>query len=155
MHTPSGRRCVHWFSTYSRARTALVQYVFTRTHTHSAGSIRIHAHAHAQRWFNTYSRACAHTRIRTHERVPAARTHTHQGERLHRSVTSDSLQPHGRRSLAGWPWDAPGRNTGVGRHALLQGVFPTQGPSLHRPHGEAGALPSEPPGKPRCRSACI
>ena len=30
------------------------------------------------------------------------------------------------------PWDSPGKNTGVGCHALLQGIFPTQGsnPSL-------------------------
>ena len=27
------------------------------------------------------------------------------------------------------PWDSPGKNTGVGNHALLQGVFPTQGSS--------------------------
>ena len=25
------------------------------------------------------------------------------------------------------PWDSPGKNTGVGYHALLQGIFPTQG----------------------------
>ena len=25
------------------------------------------------------------------------------------------------------PWDFPGKNTGVGRHVLLQGIFPTQG----------------------------
>ena len=25
------------------------------------------------------------------------------------------------------PWDSPGKNTGVGGHALLQGIFPTQG----------------------------
>ena len=30
------------------------------------------------------------------------------------------------------PWDSPDKNTGVGRYALLHGVFPTQGsnPSL-------------------------
>ena len=30
------------------------------------------------------------------------------------------------------PWDSPGKNTGVGCHFLLQGIFPTQGlnPSL-------------------------
>ena len=27
------------------------------------------------------------------------------------------------------PWDSPGKNTGVGYHALLQGIFPTQGPN--------------------------
>ena len=25
------------------------------------------------------------------------------------------------------PWDSPGKNTGVGCHAFLQGLFPTQG----------------------------
>ena len=25
------------------------------------------------------------------------------------------------------PWDSPGKHTGVGGHALLQGIFPTQG----------------------------
>ena len=36
-------------------------------------------------------------------------------------------------SLPGFlcPWDSPGKNTGVGYHFLLQGIFPTQGnPSL-------------------------
>ena len=26
-----------------------------------------------------------------------------------------------------YPWDSPGENTGMGCHALLQGIFPTQG----------------------------
>ena len=44
---------------------------------------------------------------------------------------SDSLRPHGRqptRLLC--PWDSPGKNTGVGCHALLQGIFPTQDQTL-------------------------
>ena len=44
------------------------------------------------------------------------------------SVMSDSLQPHGLQPA--WflcPWDFPGRNTGVGCHSLLQGIFLTQG----------------------------
>ena len=28
------------------------------------------------------------------------------------------------------PWDSPGRNTGVGCHFLLQGIFPTEGSYL-------------------------
>ena len=28
-------------------------------------------------------------------------------------------------------WDSPGKNTGVGCHALLQGIFPTQWLNLH------------------------
>ena len=43
------------------------------------------------------------------------------------------LWPHGlgfNRLLC--PWDSPGKNSGVGSHSLLQGIFPTQGsnPSL-------------------------
>ena len=47
------------------------------------------------------------------------------------SVVSDSLQPYRlwpTRLLC--PWDSPGKNTGVGCHSLLQGIFPTQGPNL-------------------------
>ena len=39
------------------------------------------------------------------------------------------LRPHGLwpiRLLG--PWDSPGKNTGVGYHDLLQGIFLTQGP---------------------------
>ena len=48
-------------------------------------------------------------------------------------VMSNSLQLHvlkPTRLLC--PWDSPGKNTGVGCHALLQGIFPTQvsNPSL-------------------------
>ena len=50
---------------------------------------------------------------------------------LSRSVMSDSLRPHGQRSLAGYsPWGSLGKNTGVGCHLLLQGIFPTQGENL-------------------------
>ena len=65
---------------------------------------------------------------------------------------SNSLQPHGlqpTRLLC--PWDSPGKNTGVGCHALLQGVFLTQGLNpriLHLLHWQAGSLPLVPPGKP-------
>ena len=47
------------------------------------------------------------------------------------SVLSDSLWPRGlepARLLC--PWDSPGKNTGVGCHALLQGIFPTRGWNL-------------------------
>ena len=43
------------------------------------------------------------------------------------SVVSVSVRPHGlqpARLLC--PWDSPGKNTGVGHHALLQGIFLTQ-----------------------------
>ena len=47
-----------------------------------------------------------------------------------------------------------GRNTGVGGHALLQRIFPTQGSNLLLLcllHWQAGSLPLAPPGKPVSR----
>ena len=49
------------------------------------------------------------------------------------------------------PWDSPGRNTRVGCHALLQGIFPTQqsNPGLScLLHCQAGSLSLAPLGKP-------
>ena len=43
------------------------------------------------------------------------------------TAVSDSLWPHGLHS----PWNSPGQITGVVCHALLQGIFPTQGSKLH------------------------
>ena len=51
------------------------------------------------------------------------------------------------------PWDSPGKNVGVGCHALLQGVFLTQGSNMHlsmSPALQASSLLTEPPGKPIC-----
>ena len=50
------------------------------------------------------------------------------------------------------PWNSPGKNTGVGCHALPQGIFPTQesNPSLLRLlHWQAGSLPLVPLGSPQ------
>ena len=43
--------------------------------------------------------------------------------------------------------DSPGKNTGVGCHSLLQGIFPAQGSNLGLPTLQADSLPSEAPGK--------
>ena len=50
------------------------------------------------------------------------------------------------------PWDSPGKDTGVGCHALLQGIFQTQGSKLHLLHflhWQVGSLPLVPSGKPQ------
>ena len=63
-----------------------------------------------------------------------------------------SLRPHGlqpTRLLC--PWNSPGKNTGVGCHAHLHGIFPTQGSNPHLwrlLHRQVGSLPLMPPGKP-------
>ena len=48
--------------------------------------------------------------------------------------------------------DSPGKNTGVGCHALFQGIFLTQGSNprlLRLLHWQMGSLPLAPPGKPQ------
>ena len=44
--------------------------------------------------------------------------------------------------------DSPSKNTGVGCHFVLQGIFPTQGLNQGLLHWQAGSLPLAPPGKP-------
>ena len=49
------------------------------------------------------------------------------------------------------PCNSPGRNPGVGCHALLQGIFPGQGSNLHLLYlldWQAGSFLLVPPGKP-------
>ena len=46
------------------------------------------------------------------------------------------------------PWDSPGKNFGVGCHALLQGIFPTQGSHPCLLHWQEGSLSSDSLGKP-------
>ena len=64
------------------------------------------------------------------------------------SVMSNSVQPYGlqaARLLC--PWDSLGKSTRVGCHALLQGIFLTQG-SNRGPHISGRFFITEPPRKP-------
>ena len=50
-----------------------------------------------------------------------------------------------------YPWDSPGKNTGVGCHFRLQGIFPTQGTNLNLLgllHWQAGSSPLSHTGSP-------
>ena len=71
---------------------------------------------------------------------------------LSHSAVSDSLQPYGLQpATVLCPGDFPGKNTGVGCHCLLQGIFPTQGSNLHLqrlPHWQADSLPLSHLGSP-------
>ena len=61
--------------------------------------------------------------------------YTHCWFGLSHSVVSNSLQPSGlypARLL--YPWDSPGKNTGMGCHALFREIFPTQGSNPGLPH---------------------
>ena len=51
---------------------------------------------------------------------------------LSSSVVSNSLRPHGlQQTRLLCPWDSPGKNTGMGSHLLLQGIFLTQESNPH------------------------
>ena len=76
-------------------------------------------------------------------------------------VTQSCLMLHGAMdcSLPGFSVDGilPGRNTAVGSHFLLQGIFLTQGSDLHLLyflHWQTDSLPLVPPGKPVCLYFC-
>ena len=61
-----------------------------------------------------------------------------------------TLQSHGLKlARLVCPWNFPGKNTGMGCHFLLQGIFLTQRLNLclfHLLHWQADSLPLEPPG---------
>ena len=69
-------------------------------------------------------------------------------------VMYDSLRPYGLQpARLLWQWDSLGKNTGVGCHFLLQGIFLMQGSSLCLlclMYWQVDSLPTEPPGKPKC-----
>ena len=55
------------------------------------------------------------------------------------------------------PWDSPGKNTGVGCHFFLQGIFPSQGSNLcllGLLYWQVGSLPLATLGKPP-NSLCV
>ena len=75
-----------------------------------------------------------------------------KSESVSHSVVSNCLQPYRLKPARLFcPWDSPGKNTGVGYHALLQGMFPTQGSNprlLGLLHWQVGSLLLVPPRKP-------
>ena len=72
---------------------------------------------------------------------------------LSSSVMSCSLQlPNLQPSRLLCPWNFPGKNTGVGGHFFLQGIFPTRGPNpwlLCLPHWQVDSLPLSYLGSPK------
>ena len=52
------------------------------------------------------------------------------------------------------PWDFPGKNTAVGCHFLLRGIFLIQGLNPHLLHLQADSLPLSQVGNPKWISSC-
>ena len=53
------------------------------------------------------------------------------------------------------PWHVPGKNTGVGCHFLLQGIFLTQGLNPFLLHWQVDSFTTRATGKPRRRENCL
>jgi len=65
---------------------------------------------------------------------------------VYHSVVSNFLPPHGLKPVRLlYPWNFPGKNTGVGSHFLLQRIFPTQRSNPGLPNCRLSAA---------CREAC-
>ena len=65
------------------------------------------------------------------------------------SVMSDFLHPYGLQpTRLHYLWDPPDKNTGVGCHALLQVIFPTQGSNLCFLPWQSDSLPLSHLGSP-------
>ena len=71
---------------------------------------------------------------------------------VHAKLLHSCLWPYAPQSFRLiWPWDSPGKNTGVGCYFLLQEIFLTQGSNpclIHLLHWQADSLPVAPSGKP-------
>ena len=75
--------------------------------------------------------------------------HTREVISISRSVMFDSSRPMDCRATRFLcPWNSPGKNTGVGSHSLLQGIFLTQGVNPVSPTLQVDPFPREAPGKP-------
>ena len=75
-------------------------------------------------------------------------------------IPSSGLSPlyHAQLTRLLYPWDFLGKNTEVGCHFLLQGIFLTQGSNphlLHPLHWQTVSLPLAPPGKPSVKCVFV
>ena len=90
--------------------------------------------------------------------VPAAwlyRNHVKVSESVSHSVTSYSYNPRTVALRLLCPWNAPGKNTGVGSLFLLQGIFLAKGMNLGLLNWQVNSLLSELPGKPRIKTMLL
>ena len=62
------------------------------------------------------------------------------------SVMPDSYNPMDCNPPWNCPWNSPDKNTEVGFHSFLQGIFPIPGIEPRSPTCQADSLSSEPPG---------
>ena len=140
-----------------------ISHTHTHTHTHTHNIVRVCSHYYKYLNENDFHKEqyfrCFHVTSKSERVLEVGRL----GSRiwmscmLSCSVVSDSLWPQGlqpARLLCSW--DSPGKNAGVGFHALLQEIFPTQGLNPHLLClllWEAGSLPLVPPGKLRVQDS--
>ena len=67
---------------------------------------------------------------KSYRQIEEKHTYNWKSESVSHSVLSDSLQPSGLQPTKFLcPWDSPGKNSWVGSHSFLQGIFLNQGPT--------------------------
>ena len=120
--------CVHTH-THTHTHTHIHTHTHTHTYTHIHTNTYTYTHTYTHTHTYTYTHTYAHTHTHTHTYTY---THTHTPIYILCLVTQSCLTTLGNPkdcSLPGFSvyWDSPGKNTGVGCYALLQGIFPTQG----------------------------
>ena len=91
---------------------------------------------------------CSFLRLQGLQPLKAIKTDVHVCLIVGNSLWLQGLQPA--RLL--YPWDSPGKNTGAGCHALLRGIFLTQGSN---PYISGGFFTMETPGKPLSLIFCF
>ena len=108
-----------WAGRFFTTSATWEAHTSTSTHTHTHTHLQIHAYMHKHIYTCMHAQSC-----------------------LTRCNSMD-LSPPGS-SVHG---DSPGKDTGVDCHAILQGIFPTQGSNPGLPPLQVKSLPSKPPGK--------
>ena len=102
--------------------------------------------SHRQRNLAGYSPWGCRVRLRTYTfafvEICAKETMTNKAKMCSVTQSCLTLLPFGLEpSKLLCPWDFPGKNTGVGCHFFLQGIFLTQGWNWHLLHWQGNSLP--------------
>ena len=86
------------------------------------------SHQKPKIWFQVSVQISFHLHLSKHHFFPLPNSSLCNNVCVSHSVLSDSLQTHGLQpTRLLYPRNSLGKNTGVGCHSLLQGIFPTQG----------------------------
>ena len=125
-------RCTQGFRTHTHThrhrhtdtQTHIHRHTYTHTDMHTETHTERHTHIDTHRHADRHTQTHRHTEIHTHTDTHTD-THTHLLSRFSHIRLFATLWTVPTRVPC--PRDSPDKNTGVGCHDLLQGIFPTRG----------------------------